>query len=137
MDAVPVDYRWQHNHDLSAQTLSGANECNRIKLKVAEGNDWKGIRAMLRIDENSMSEIEEKKYGGIFPPAFCLSYEDVRKTVYRQRIKKSRKPLNTTASVQTWIETMKEDGGKGTFIDGIAGDAGLYMFARSTKFKLK
>ncbi|KAF9341570.1 hypothetical protein BGX26_008649, partial [Mortierella sp. AD094] len=60
MDAVLVDYRWQHNHDLSAQTLSnmpmGANERNWIKLKVAEGSDWKGIRAMLRVDENSMSE---------------------------------------------------------------------------------
>ncbi|KAI7832857.1 hypothetical protein BC939DRAFT_9268 [Gamsiella multidivaricata] len=51
MDAVLVDYRWQHNHDLSAQTLSnmpmGANERNWIKLKVAEGSDWKGIRTML------------------------------------------------------------------------------------------
>lgn len=76
-------------------------------------------------------------FGGIVPPAFCLSYEDVRKTVYRQRIKKSRKSLNTTAaSVQTWIETIKEDGGKGTFIDGIAGVAGLYLFAWSTKLKV-
>ncbi|KAF9079983.1 hypothetical protein BGX27_005820, partial [Mortierella sp. AM989] len=80
MDAVLVDYQWQHNHDLSAQTLSnmpiGTNERNWIKLKVAEGSDWKGIRAMLRMDENSMSVIEEKKSGGIVPPAFCLSYED-------------------------------------------------------------
>ncbi|KAF9377649.1 hypothetical protein BGX21_003131, partial [Mortierella sp. AD011] len=60
MDAVLVDYRCQHNHDLLAQTLSdmllGANERNRIKLKVAESSNWNGIRAMLRMDENSMSE---------------------------------------------------------------------------------
>ncbi|KAI8598033.1 hypothetical protein EDD21DRAFT_356729 [Dissophora ornata] len=61
MDAVLVDYRWQHNHDLSAKTLSnmpmGANERNWIKLKVAEGNDWKGIRALLRMDDDSMTEV--------------------------------------------------------------------------------
>ncbi|KAF9992083.1 hypothetical protein BGZ80_008723, partial [Entomortierella chlamydospora] len=58
----------------------GANERNWIKLKVAEGSDWKGIQAMLRMDDNTMSEIEEKKSSDIVPPAFCLSYEDVRKT---------------------------------------------------------
>ncbi|KAF9112804.1 hypothetical protein BGX27_002730, partial [Mortierella sp. AM989] len=84
-----------------------------------------------------MSEIEEKESGGIVPPTFCMSYDDVRKTVYRQRIKESWKSLNTTASVQSWIKAIEDDGGEGTFIEGISGDAGLYMFAWSTKFQLK
>lgn len=59
-DEVQIEYHWCHNHDDSAAARAnipmGRNELVWIKLVVAEGLDWKSIRARLRLDKNSLQK---------------------------------------------------------------------------------
>ncbi|KAG0018916.1 hypothetical protein BGZ82_000305, partial [Podila clonocystis] len=59
-DEVQVEYQWRHNHNDSAEARAnipmGRNELIWIKLMVAEGLDWKSIRARLRLDKSSLQK---------------------------------------------------------------------------------
>lgn len=60
-DEVEVTYCWHHNHDDSAQTRAklplGKNELEWTKARIAEGQDWKGIRAQLRLDKLTLDMV--------------------------------------------------------------------------------
>jgi len=61
LDGVQVEYQWRHNHDDSATARAeipmGRHELDWIKLMVAEGLDWKSIRARLRLDNRSLQKV--------------------------------------------------------------------------------
>ncbi|KAF9913469.1 hypothetical protein FBU30_003316, partial [Linnemannia zychae] len=112
-DAVEVSYRWRHNHDDSAKArskipLSGI-ELEWVKKMATEGLDWKSIKARLRLDSWSLRQLEDHDVQDALPPCLHMLYDDVRKVVYRNRTKLSRKALSPAYSVKLWLDQIADE----------------------------
>jgi len=60
-DRVEVEYNWRHSHEDSPKVRAhlplGNNELAWTKARVAEGQDWKGIKANLRLDKATLDMV--------------------------------------------------------------------------------
>ncbi|KAI1287927.1 hypothetical protein EDD11_010120 [Mortierella claussenii] len=66
-----------------------------------------------------------------------ISYEHVRKAVYRQHMNNAQKVSNVMQSVRLWMDQVIQEGGKSKFEEQINDNSNSFLIAWSTSFQLK
>ncbi|KAG1037187.1 hypothetical protein G6F43_012914 [Rhizopus delemar] len=112
---IEVVYNWKHkNHDpanpqeYAIESRLSPEIKKWIEDAVEKFNDWKSIKALLRLSEHELDVLETNPIYNRFPPALLINYHDVQNVISRRLNLLSRKRYQDSLSVQLWISYLKE-----------------------------
>lgn len=112
---IEVVYNWKHkNHDpanpqeYAIESRLSPEIKKWIEDAVEKFNDWKSIKALLRLSEHELYVLETNPIYNRFPPALLINYHDVQNVINRRLNLLSRKHHQDSLSVQLWISYLKE-----------------------------
>lgn len=92
-----------------------------IKDRVAEGLDWKAIRDLLRVDEDSIAKAET---GDEFPLSLHVDRQDVYNEIRKALCQQSRLALDGEDSLHQWAEQLRGKGHKVLFKMDVIAEGG-------------
>lgn len=120
---VEVIYKWKHNGHDPANPKEYAIESRlspEIKKWIEDAvdrfADWNSIKALLRLNEDELEQLEANPVYNRFPPALLINYHDVQNVINRHLNNLSRKHPQDKQSVQLWLNHLKEKNHQTLFV---------------------